>query len=95
MIEKGNLERVVRLYDEYRFIAGARENLDAGGMIVQMTISGGVQEPAPAAPRMPVSLSTTELVYPHAMIDAIKMALSERIGKIDQELQQLGATSVG
>lgn len=101
-VERDNLERVVRLYGEYRAIVSARANLDAGGTIIQMTISGGPSGPAPppsgsapAVPHMPVTLATTEITYPPAMTEAIKASLNARTDKINEELQQLGAVAIG
>lgn len=100
MVDKSDLGQINQLYDEYRLINAALDNFNAGGQIIQMTISGGPPNAPPPSgptftpPRMSVSLPTTGITYPAAMVEAIKSALNARVGEINDELVKFGVTGV-
>jgi len=95
MVDRTDLAKVNQLYDESNLIDRAIDNFDHGGVIIAMSISGAPLD-APPPPgessRSGVTLSTTAIAYPPAMVDAIKTALTARLGEIDQELGSLGVT---
>jgi len=98
MVDRANLEKVTRLYEELRVLDAAIGNFDAGGLIVMMTVSGGPPMTSPPTgppsglPRMPVTVSTAGMNYPPAMVDSIKAQFTARINAINQELTELGVT---
>jgi hypothetical protein len=95
MVDRADLERVTDLCQESRVISEALANFANGGVIIDMTISGGpLSWPSgePPAMRMPVSLPTIGIGYPAAMVDAITVALRARQQAINNELTSLGVT---
>lgn len=100
MVAFTDLGKVQQLYIEAQTLDAAFGNLEAGGEIVNMTISGGRADqgvPPPGVfqpPRMSVSVSTVGILYPPAMVEAIKAALTQRRTAINQELGQLGVSEL-
>jgi hypothetical protein len=96
MADRANLTRITQLYQESSEITQALDNLANGGVIINMTISGGpLTPPSPGEPptmRIPASLSTIGIEYPPAMTAGITAALQARIGAINNELATLGIT---
>jgi hypothetical protein len=97
MVDRADLEKVSQLYRELGAITDAIGNLDAGGVIIAMTISGGPPVPpgemgTAVLQRVLVQVPTTGWEYPAPMVTAIVGLLKARQEAIDSELAALGVT---
>lgn len=96
MVDRTNLSEVNDLYQEMTAIEQAIINFDAGGQIVQMTVSGISPDAHDLPYQQPwVSVPTTHISYPPQMVQAIKAALEDRRKELEARLDELGLTGIG
>jgi hypothetical protein len=87
MVDRSSLRKVNALYEEHGQLVQAIHNLDGGGRISSMDIVGPPGELSATVP-------TEYIVYPPAMVAAVKTALQGRQQEIKNELATLGLTGL-
>lgn len=92
MVDRADISELNDLFAELTSIEGAFVNLDAGGTIVAVTISGGPRNEMPYNPW--ATISTTYMDYPPQMIETIKTMMAERQSFLRARLRGMGLTGV-
>ena len=97
MVAVGQLGESNRLALQSETLDRALASLNAGGQIVNMTISSTPlpppQEGQPLLPSMlPISVDTRDIYYPPQMIEGVKSQLQAQKAAIDAQLRQMGIT---
>lgn len=83
MVSKNDLSRANELAEQYLAIKQAIVNLQSGGQIIEMTISG-------ASPHPNITVPTAYMSYPEQMVHAIEGLMTTRQEQINQELVGMG-----
>jgi|SRR5215831_3302787 len=82
MVAKQDLAKANEMSDEYVQLGYAIQNLDSGGQIISMTISGATQPN--------VTLSTIWMSYPEQMIETMTSMLVNRQHQLHATLAEMG-----
>ena len=93
-MDRSQLAEVNELYAELTSIEGAFVNLDAGGGIIAITISGGPRNEMPYNPWATVSTAYMQDHIPPQMLDTIKALMQTRREEIQKQLEELGLTVI-
>lgn len=97
MVDLAQFNEVRMLVAELKDIGTVLENLENGGRIVAMSVAPPASpRPEGEPPHEPagVTISTSNIDYPPAMLTGIQAALTQRRDAIEQELTALGVSGV-